>query len=502
MYNLTIHSHLYRILTPSGSNFLDFGSVIINSPTIRVVQFENLTNSPLLLDLMASQPEDVELFLKAEDAPKRNITAPLGKYPAVTSGIIERVTSPPTAGGELKERFMETMRELSDKADKGESKAKTKKTKEKVREKSDARSKAANHEENGGPSKSIGAVMVAALKKGSRGKPVQLYGNAVVYKDRSLLEDHEYLDLAAGPPVAAHRSSPRSKRTQLLDSIELEDKTKLSGQHPKIPKLDFAASAKATGLLRKDPKSKKKSSPPTAEVPISPKLPIFTTPAPSITTTSTATVVPNSPSTPVPSLASVMTAIASLSDNAAKSPALTAKRVDPKDVGGDVSKMTVDELLIAIERQDSQRTSITHATLDEEEAYVRRAMTLRKELQNLISTTQLVPARTLSVGSKGSCKLIVIMTPNGSTRPHVSTKAKRADSRIFIKLGDFDRSLLNGGGAANGAATADLGDLPVRDLVIRSSCVRSVLEVGQSSINFGGCEKGEVKSKTIVVQVS
>jgi hypothetical protein len=497
VYNLTIHSHLYRILTPSGSNFLDFGSVIINSPTIRVVQFDNLTNSPLLLDLMASQPEDVELFLKAEDAPKRNITAPLGKYPAATSGMIERVTSPPTAGGELKERFMETMRELSDKADKGESKAKSKKTKEKVREKSDARSKAANHEENGGPAKSIGAVMVAALKKGSRGKPVQLYGNAVVYKDRSLLEDHEYLDLAAGPPVAAHRSSPRSKRTQLLDSIELEDKTKLSGQHPKIPKLDFAASAKATGLLKKDSKPKKKSSTPAAEIPTSPRPPMAATPGPSSTAA-----VPIPPDTPVPSLASVMTAIASLTDHASKSPALTAKRVDPKEVGGDVSKMTVDELLIAIERQDSQKTSITHATLDEEEAYVRKAMTLRKELQNLISTAQLVPARTLSIGPKGSCKLIVIMTPNGSTRPHVSTKAKRADSRIFIKLGDFDRSLLNGGGAANGAATADLGDLPVRDLVIRSSCVRSVLEVGQTSINFGSCEKGEVKSKTIVVQVS
>jgi hypothetical protein len=37
--------------------------------------------------------------------------------------------------------------------------------------------------------------------------------------------------------------------------------------------------------------------------------------------------------------------------------------------------------------------------------------------------------------------------------------------------------------------------------VIRSSCVRSVLEVQQSSINFGGCEKGEVRSKTIVIEV-
>lgn len=203
---------------------------------------------------------------------------------------------------------------------------------------------------------------------------------------------------------------------------------------------------------------------------------------------------------PPPSLASVMNAMHNLStaDNGpSKSPALTAKRVEPKEVAGsDVSKMTVDELLVAIEQQDSQKSSITHSTLEEEEAYVRRAMALRKELQNLINAEKLVPARSLSVAAQSSCKLIVIMTPNGSTRPHISTRAKRADSRIFIKLAEFDRTLLS-----NASASTELGELPVRDLVIRSSCVRSVLEVGQSSINFGGCEKGEVKSKTIVVQV-
>lgn len=321
---------------------------------------------------------------------------------------------------------------------------------------------------------------------------IQLYGNAVIYKDRSLLEDHEYLDLAAGPPVAAHRSSPRSKRTILLDTIELEDKSKLSGQHPKIPKLDFAAGAKATGLFSKDAKVKKHKA---ASNIASPKaLP------PSTPTKGQSTSPFTRSDEPPPSLASVVTAMANL-DTAlsTKSPALTAKRVEPKDVAtGDVSKMTVDELLIAIEQQDSQKSSITHSTLEEEEAYVRRHMSLRKELANLVSTNALVPARNMTVPPRSSCKLIVIMTPNGSTRPHISTKSKRADSRIFIKLVDFDKGLLcNAAGA-----TTDLGDLPVRDLVIRSNCVRSVLEVGQSSINFGSCDKGQVKSKTIVVQVS
>ena len=333
---------------------------------------------------------------------------------------------------------------------------------------------------------------------------MQLYGNSVVFKDRSLLEDHEYLDLASGPPVSAHRVSPRSKRTQLLDTIELEDKTKLSGQHPKALKLDFAAGAKATGLFSKDSKVKRNKT-------STSHTPKHTPPHPPVTPTKVVSPRPVSPRNllptlgisnvdPAPSLASVMSAMASLSPAAStKSPALTARRVEPKDVvaGSDVSKMTVDQLLIAIEQQDSQKTSITHSSLEQEEEYVKRHMALRKELQNLINNGKLVPARSLSVSARATCKLIVIMTPNGSTRPHISTKAKRADSRLFIKLADFDRSLL----CQTAGSTTELGDLPVRDLVIRSSCVRSVLEVGQTSINFGGCEKGEVKSKMIVVQV-
>lgn len=183
MYNLTIHSHLYRILTPSGSNFLDFGSVIINSPTIRTVHFENLTHAPLLLELMASQPEDVELFLKVEDAPPSNTglkpaSVLSGKYAQAEAGAnVERAISPSNgSNGELKERFLETMRELSVKAEKGEQPVKTssKVVKGKLKDKPDQGKK--DGEEAGAvPGKmSIGAAMLSALKKGSRGKPVQV----------------------------------------------------------------------------------------------------------------------------------------------------------------------------------------------------------------------------------------------------------------------------------------------------------------------------------------
>lgn len=181
VYNLTIHSHLYRILTPSGSNFLDFGSVIINSPTIRTVHFDNLTFAPLLLELTASQPEDVELFIKVEDAPaNKNGLKPAsvltGNYALADSGIVERAVSPPNGNGELKERFMETMRELSVKAEKGEQpvKATSKAAKSKTKEKSEQVKKEGEDTGLASGKASIGASMVSALKKGSRGRPVQV----------------------------------------------------------------------------------------------------------------------------------------------------------------------------------------------------------------------------------------------------------------------------------------------------------------------------------------
>ncbi|TYJ53645.1 hypothetical protein B9479_005733 [Cryptococcus floricola] len=513
VYNLTLHSHLYRILTPSGSNFLDFSSVVINYPTVRTIHIENLSQAPLVLDLSASQPEDIGLFVREQDSIAKVRPGLMGRY-AVEAQDYEQTSADGSGsggngggkgkegkGGELKERFMEELNEKSVNGKAAESKGKGKKG----REKSETRGP--KKEEGERP---VGVSVGAALKKGSRGKPVQLYGNSVVFKDRSLLQPHEYLDLASGPPIASHRFSPRSKGAQLLESIEWEDKSKLSGQHPKVPKLDFAAGAKATGSVGKDGKKKKangtaisgggkehqhqvaKTAPTTGE---------------------------HTPTTPTkkPHLGSLalLNKLLPQTSPSLKSPALTAKRVEPllelppADTA-DVGKMSIDQLLAAVEAHDAKKTSMTHTTLEEEEAFVKRTISLRKELQGLVGSGKLVPARTLSVGPGQSRAVVVIMTPNPSIRPHISTRAKRADSRIFIKLVEFDKSLLNAarinaaGSSRPGTPGGDLGmpegaELPIRDLIIRSSCVRSVLEVQQSSINFGACDKGEVKSKTIVI---
>jgi len=150
---------LYRILTPSGSNFLDFSSVVINAPTVRTVLFENLTHAELVLELSASQPEDVELFVKSDDVAKIVKSTIQGKYSGPVHSL-ERVSSPAT--GELKERFMETLRHLSAK-DTGQAKVKDD---DKLKRSGSATRKAEKD--------SVAASVGAALRRGGRGRPVHV----------------------------------------------------------------------------------------------------------------------------------------------------------------------------------------------------------------------------------------------------------------------------------------------------------------------------------------
>ena len=159
MNNLTLHSHLYRILTPSGSNFLDFHHVVINFPTVQSVVFENISDTPLILDLSASQPEDVELFVKLEDASQSKPIA-LGKY--ADEPPLERTISPTT--GDLKERFMEAMRQINEGMPSKPSNPKGKAREKGVPSPADVET----------PKQPVEILVGTALRRGGRGRPVQV----------------------------------------------------------------------------------------------------------------------------------------------------------------------------------------------------------------------------------------------------------------------------------------------------------------------------------------
>lgn len=61
---VTFHSLFYRILTATGANFLDFGSIVLNSPSLRTFTIENIRDAPLSLEITSSLPEDIAIYVK------------------------------------------------------------------------------------------------------------------------------------------------------------------------------------------------------------------------------------------------------------------------------------------------------------------------------------------------------------------------------------------------------------------------------------------------------
>jgi hypothetical protein len=73
-HRVTFHSLFYRILTPTSTNFLDFGSVLLNSPTIRTFIIDNISNKNLLLDISSSLPDEIKIYTKADNISRSSPT--------------------------------------------------------------------------------------------------------------------------------------------------------------------------------------------------------------------------------------------------------------------------------------------------------------------------------------------------------------------------------------------------------------------------------------------
>ncbi|KAJ3325372.1 hypothetical protein HDV06_004231 [Boothiomyces sp. JEL0866] len=63
---VTFHSLFYNILTPSATNFIDFGTALINAPVVRTFVIENISNQDLVLELSNSMPGDIAIYGVAE----------------------------------------------------------------------------------------------------------------------------------------------------------------------------------------------------------------------------------------------------------------------------------------------------------------------------------------------------------------------------------------------------------------------------------------------------
>lgn len=63
-HRVTFHSLFYRILTPTGANFLDFGPIALNSPAIRTCTIVNIRDASLLLGVTTSSQQEIVIYTK------------------------------------------------------------------------------------------------------------------------------------------------------------------------------------------------------------------------------------------------------------------------------------------------------------------------------------------------------------------------------------------------------------------------------------------------------
>lgn len=412
---VSFHSLFYRILTPSGSNFVDFGDVNINSPRVRSFAIENLCRTRLTLELTVAHPEDLVLYVKAgtqgaEAPPRRD-----------------------ARGTELKEHFLEAIS-------------------------TDARPRAAAAPQPPQqPPRARTVNIGAALRRGAKGRTTIPFGRSVTYKDRAALHGLEPLDLASGPPVDALRLR-HPRKYQVLRSC-CTSAPASRGEHDERS----AAGAGAAPAAASEPMSRADSGMGRAHA--------------------------QSP-TPPPH-----------QHPTSASPALTGKRRMTPLVPGanEVQNLSLDDLIVALESQASNLSTFFLRNLEAEEQYVRSEIALHRALDEAISSHKLVPIGVLEVPPRAEMQVVAVYSPSGSTRPHIQGTARKQDSRVFLRLLEFDAARANRPEFA-ALRGLDVDELPVRDLMVRATVCRSMLELGQPHINFGHMDKGDERQRKIWIQ--
>lgn len=490
---ISFHSLFYRILTPTGSNFIDFGDVSINLSRLRTFSIENVSASKLVLDLSVAHPEDLVLYVKAPGkAPAADASSgalPSGvrtpKYAELEAPDLMqaadlekgKLLKAASKGLDLKERFLETI-SIDSPASIRKENASWRLAQKNAHSK-ETSSVSATSKDGASAKPRAPLNLVSALKKGGKGRLTMHFGKSMTFKDRKLLNEFEYLDLATGPPVDAKRIPNKSKRYQMLEAIETGNKPKAQTLG-RATKTHFAIDGTEGRSTKKTKQSSRRLPSPLAHD-IQRKA--LTKPG-------------------LPGALGGKDASTADEKCSSRSPALTGKRKAPSTLcnATDVSKLSLEELLAAVEEQSSSLNTFCLGNPQAEERHVRTEINLHRELQNAITSGRLVPIDMLEVAPNEERQVIAVYTPNGSTRPHIQGMPRKQDSRIFLRLAEYDVSTVRASPEFAPMAEFDRDELPVRDLMVRSTTCRSLLELGQPHINFGHMEKGNSKARKILIQ--
>ncbi|CAG8515229.1 20468_t:CDS:2, partial [Racocetra persica] len=450
---VTFHSLFYRTLTSNGSNFIDFGYTVLNSPSIRTFTIDNIGTKKLVLEITSSLPEEIVMYQK------RKKTDDLSNQGDIIMNALTDSDSNLGRSGETDSN--------SFKIEKREKLLKS------ICERRLVKKYTLTTDFTG---KNINIANLSAANSEIKSEEThysiankRLFPNT---PDVSLAEvttyNTDYLDLAGPASVDLRRSSRRRQQ--------------------------------------KTPISKTGISPAIERIRESYSVPVSTSGSGSICAFNTGST--NAPS------ASFERANSDIGESNVGDESFGDKLDHDSEStnliltkGNYVKNKVVDrytfsnmpiDILIATLEANNITTPPLFPKSSIEEAYVQNQIGLMRELRNRIKEHQIVPIKMVEIPPSGESQIIVIFTPKQVLRPNVQGLPKKCDAKVFIRLIDFDRDIQQP--QFDGLLHGNQDQIPVRELMVNATLCRSYMVLGQKNINFGIIDKGERRNKTILIQ--
>ncbi|CAG8474285.1 10773_t:CDS:2 [Acaulospora colombiana] len=428
---VTFHSLFYRILTSTGSNFIDFGTSVLNSPRIRTFTIDNISVKKLVLELSSSSPEEIVIYHKR----------PIYDY--ITNSSDAQTASL-------------SIDEIVDSSSNVESDASSSKIerREMLLESIGNRRMPKNHS-------NIDAIGINTKLNLSTTNATLIAGeihsnmsikryNAATFLDGPLSDSTPssaaYLDLAGSSDIDPRRHSRRrpaklkvGKTSGVNSVIDRIKGGSITAVHPSISSISATAKNYSRGFN-------------------------------GVLTNKT-------------------------NDDSVES---VSFRSYPK--GEDLSKISdipVESIIEMFEPKNNPLPLIFPKPSDEE-SYVRFQMRLLRELNNRIRDHQIVPVKIVEIPPSEECQIIVVFTPRPNLHSNVQGLPKKFDSRVNIRLMEFDRDIQQP--QFDALLHGDQSQIPVRELMVNATLCRSIMDLGQKNINFGLMDKNERRNTTILIQ--
>ncbi|KAG0065796.1 hypothetical protein BGZ89_007929 [Linnemannia elongata] len=458
---VTFHSLFYRVLYPGGTNFLDFGNVVVGGISLRTITISNFTKNWLTLEVTTSLCGELSVYERArEHRDYLNLNEVSGLLSndqdiqlITQAGVHNFVHSPMTRSGGLS-----TAGSGRAAPNDGSKSSLFKRRQEQREQHSNATS------ESGTPATIGGGALASSLAL--KAKAILFHGDVSQGASSS---SAGFLDLATNKPREVKKITRRIPTMKELLEPTTRPKSKSTIDRP----------GKTTG--------------------------------PGHTETSS-----RSPRSSATSPQSAGVAIADTSRRSDATSTTPQRMQDPKTLqseatqqaGGDgkqqlqslLSERSLESVLAAMDASSTTGGSMLFYKPADEERYVKEKMKLTRELQNAIASGDLAPISVVSVPPETEHQLVVLFTPSSTFRDHIKGIPKNQDARIYLRLVDFDRETVANNPQFRPLLDGDLSQIPLREIMVRSSLVRSIMDLGQNNINFGNMDKGEKRTKTIVIQ--